>query len=525
MAPGPHNGTVPLNQEVLANPRRWPLRVATTVIATAIVMLVLAAAAGGAWLLLRSAVHGAIDSTDRDRAVDVARQLVVHGPQASLDLVSEPLSGVDMVRIVTPSDGVLAGQVTHGLENVPVLPPPAAGEIVQRQLDAPNGADLRITSVGVDVRGTTFAVDVASDSDRYDSLLATGAFLFLAFVPVAGLATAVFVHHAMGRALRPVEAIRSRVAEISTSGHGERVPVPEGEDEIARLARTMNAMLARLDAARTAQVAFVGDASHELRSPLSTLSTMLELSSTSGTPVDVETVDDLLLPEVQRMRSMVEDLLLLAKNDERGMPLRLDDVDLDDIVLSEAARVRGLGGAGTGGSGGVVGSGTGSSGGSGGSGGSGSAGSLEVAVAVEPARLVGDPDALLRVVRNLVDNARRHARDRVSLELSVDRTNPSAPRAVIVVDDDGEGVPPAQRATVFDRFARLDADRARGKGGSGLGLAIVAEITRSHGGSVRTEDAPGGGARFVVELPVESLSDDFDDDPGTDPIDPTDPAA
>lgn len=484
-----------MNRRALTDPRRWPLRVATTVIAAAIVILVLAAAAGGAWLLLRSAVHGAIDSTDRDRAVDVARQLVVRGPQASLELVSEPLSGVDMVRIVTPAEGVLAGQVTRGLETVTTLPPPAAGEVLQRQVTAPNGADLRITSVGVDVRGTTFAVDVGTDSDRYDSVLSAGAFLFLAFVPVAGLATAVFVHHAMGRVLRPVESIRSRVAEISTSGHGERVPVPEGEDEIARLARTMNEMLARLDAARTAQVAFVGDASHELRSPLSTLSTMLELSSTSGTPVDVETVDDLLLPEVQRMRSMVEDLLLLAKNDERGMPLRLDDVDLDDIILSEAARLRGLGGA---------------------------AGSpLAVAVSVEPARLVGDPDALLRVVRNLVDNARRHAREQVTLGLTVDRSDPSAPRAVVVVDDDGEGVPPGQRTTVFDRFARLDADRARGTGGSGLGLAIVAEITRSHGGSVRTEDAPGGGARFVVELPVEELSGlselsgdfGFDDDP------------
>src|SRR5699024_9642614 len=153
-----------------------------------------------------------------------------------------------------------------------------------------------------------------------------------------------FVHLAMGRVLRPVESIRSRVAEISVSGRGERVPVPEAEDEIARLARTMNAMLARLDAARTAQAAFIGGASHELRRPLSTVTTMLELSSTSGTPVDVATVDDLLLPEVLRMRSMVEDLLMLAKNDERGMPLRDEDVDLDDIVLSEAARLRGLGG-------------------------------------------------------------------------------------------------------------------------------------------------------------------------------------
>ena len=485
---------MPLNREALTTPRRWPIRVATTVIATGIVILVLAAAAGGAWLLLRSAVHGAIDSADRARAVEVAGGLAARGPQASLELVSEPLSGVDLVRVVAPDGRVLAGQVTRGLENVPALPSPAPGQVIQRDLDAPNGADLRLTSVGVEARGGTFAVDVATDTDRYDSLLATGAVLFLAFVPVAGLATAVFVHYAMGRVLRPVESIRSRVAEISASGRGERVPVPEAEDEISRLARTMNAMLARLDAARTAQVAFVGDASHELRSPLSTLSTMLELSSTSGTPVDVETVDELLLPEVQRMRTMVEDLLLLAKNDERGRPLRRDDVDLDDIVLSEAARLRGLVGGGGGGGGGGDGSG-------------GDGGGLEVAASVEPARLVGDADALQRVVRNLVDNARRHARDRIALRLTVDRTTPGAPRAVVCVDDDGEGVPPDQRDSVFDRFARLDADRARGKGGSGLGLAIVAEITRSHGGSVRAEDAPGGGARFVVELPVEPAED------------------
>ena len=457
---------------------------ATTVIATSIVMLVLAVAAGGAWLLLRSAAHGAIDSADRNRAVDVARALSDRGPRVALELVAEPMSGVDLVRIVAPGGRLVAGQVTRGLEDAPALPAPAAGETVQHQLEAPNGTELRVTSVGVDVGGVTMAVEVGTETGRYDTVLAAGAILFLSFVPVAGLATAVFVHYAMGRVLRPVEAIRARVAEISASGRGERVPVPEAEDEIARLAHTMNGMLARLDATRTAQVAFVGDASHELRSPLSTLSTLLELSSTSGTPVDVGTVDELLLPEVQRMRSMVEDLLILAKNDERGVPLRLDDVDLDDIVLSEAARLRGLGGP----------------------------DAPEVTVSVEPARLVGDPDALLRVVRNLVDNARRHARGRVALGLTVDRTDPAAPRAVVTVDDDGEGVPPDQRDTVFDRFARLDADRARGKGGSGLGLAIVAEITRTHGGSVRVEDAPGGGARFVVELPVEA-SPEFPDDP------------
>lgn len=469
-----------MNRDLLAHPRRWPIRLTTTVVATAVVTLVLTVAAGGAWLVLRWAVHDAIDTTDRERALNVAADLARHGPGAAFDLISQPASGVDLVRIAGPGNRLLAAQVTHGLEELGPLPVPAVGEILEQEVRSPDGVDLRVTSVGVDLGGATFVVEVGTDTSRYATMLDAGAVLFLGFVPVAGLATAVFVSYAMGRVLRPVESIRTRVAEISVSGRGERVPVPEADDEIARLAGTMNAMLARLDAARTAQVAFVGDASHELRSPLSTLSTMLELSSTSRTPVDVETVDELLLPEVVRMRSMVEDLLLLAKNDERGVPLRREDTDLDDIVLSEAARLRGVGGPETG-------------------------TPLEVTVRVEPARLVGDPDALLRVVRNLADNARRHARSAVTLELTVDRSAPDAPRAALTVDDDGEGVPPDQRATVFDRFARLDADRGRDSGGSGLGLAIVAEITRSHGGSVHVADAPGGGARFVVELPVEPL--------------------
>lgn len=467
-----HNGRVRTLPHALGRPRRWPIRVTTTVVATLIVSIVLALAAGGAWLVLRSAVHGAIDATARNRAVDIANSFTSRGPEGALGLVSEPSAGVDLVRIVSPTGDLLAARATRGLEKVGPLPPPPAGAVTVYAVRAPDGADLRVTSVGMEFGGRTFVVEVGTDTGRYDPILDASALLFLGFVPIAGLATAVFVAFAIGRVLRPVESIRSRVAEISVSGRGEQVPVPPAEDEIARLARTMNAMLARLDAARTAQVAFVGDASHELRSPLSTLSAMLELSSTSGRPVDVGTVDELLLPEVVRMRTLVEDLLLLAKNDERGSPLRREEVDLDDILLTEAGRLRELGGP-------------------------------EISVTVEPARLVGDPDALLRVVRNLVDNARRHARSRISLSLTVDRTAPGGPRAVVTVDDDGDGVPPEQHDTVFDRFARLDPDRGRDTGGSGLGLAIVAEITRSHGGSVHVADAPGGGARFVVELPVE----------------------
>ena len=473
-----------MSEGVLTRPSRWPIRVATTATATLVVLLVMALACGGAMLALRSSVHRSADTTALDRAHDVGDALRDRGPIAATNMVVEPAHGVDLVRIVRADGVLLASRPARGVADLDRFPAPPPGGAAVHDVDTPAGVEYRVTTISVDTPGGTFLVHVGTDTRRNDQVLDAVALLLGLFVPIAGLATGVFTWVTMGRVLRPVESIRARVAEISASDLGERVPVPEAEDEVARLARTMNEMLARLDAARRAQVAFVGDASHELRSPLSTLSTMLELSSTSGRPVDVDTVDDLLMPEVQRMRAMIEDLLL-AKIDERGRPMRNEDVDLDDIVLAEATRLRGM-----------------------------TAGDLRVRIAVEPARLVGDPDALVRVVRNLADNARRHAHGTVDLTLSVDRTDPAAPRATVIVDDDGDGVPPEQRRQVFDRFARLDQARGRDSGGSGLGLAIVTETARVHGGTAAVTDSPTGGARFTVTLPVEPLDAPEEDDEG-----------
>ncbi|MEK6312138.1 MAG: ATP-binding protein, partial [Curtobacterium sp.] len=171
------------------------------------------------------------------------------------------------------------------------------------------------------------------------------------------------------------------------------------------------------------------------------------------------------LDEGARLEDLVTSLLLLTRVDERGVE-RDTAVDLDDVVLVEAVRLRGLG--------------------------------VTVdAGAVGAARAAGDPVLLGRVVRNLVDNAARHAGSKVVLGLAVD-----AREVVLTVDDDGTGVPVEQRERVFERFVRLDEGRARDAGGSGLGLAIVHDVVRAHGGSVAVSDAPGGGARFVVRLPV-----------------------
>ncbi len=289
--------------------------------------------------------------------------------------------------------------------------------------------------------------------------------------PIILAVAAATTYQLVGRTLRPVEAIRTEVAEISRTGVARRVPVADTDDEIATLAVTMNEMLDALAFAREQQIRFVGDSSHELRSPLVTILGLLELAVRTGDPIDSETVSTLLLPEAQRLRDLVDDLLLLARADESGgLRPSLEEVDLDDIVNDEVTRLD-------------------------------LTTDLEISATVLPVRVAGDRDQLGRVVRNLCDNAVRHADSAVSVTMVVD------PESVTVrVADDGPGIPPVDdRARVFDRFVRLDDSRDR-RGGTGLGLSIVDEIVRAHHGTVTVFDTDGGGCTIggVVTAPGRS---------------------
>jgi signal transduction histidine kinase len=301
------------------------------------------------------------------------------------------------------------------------------------------------------------------------ALLAVGSPVIIALVVVG-------TYRLVGAALSPVEAIRARVASISSTDLAQRVPIPATRDEIAHLAATMNGMLARLERGRAAQHRLVSDASHELRSPLSTITAALEMASGRPELMDNELIDESLLPEARRMRQLIEDLLLLARSDEDAMELRRDDVDVDDLLLAEASRLRAIG-------------------------------SVHTVTHIQPCRTVGDRVALARVIRNLVDNAVRHAASTVTMDC-----RPAAGRAVITIADDGPGIPAQDRARVFERFVRLDPARTRSSGGSGLGLSIVEQIVRSHDGTVAVGDAAHGGAVFTLTLPLaqqDSAGTDF----------------
>jgi signal transduction histidine kinase len=282
---------------------------------------------------------------------------------------------------------------------------------------------------------------------------------FLIVVGVAGWFLA-------GRALGPVERIRSRVQGIESSDLTERVPVPETEDEVARLAATMNEMLDRLEAGQATQRRFVADASHELRSPLSTLAAGLEVIQPAAQGQSWQDLHGLMRGEAERMRRLVENLLLLAKADDAALPMQRTEVDLDDVVDTEVLRLR-------------------------------QSGELKVSSDVHPVRVVGDPLRLGQLIRNLVDNAVRAAHSAVRLTVGE-----YDGKAVVTVEDDGDGIPEADRVRVFERFVRLDTSRARASGGSGLGLSIVLEIVKAHHGTVTLSAAAGGGTTATVILPL-----------------------
>jgi diguanylate cyclase (GGDEF)-like protein/PAS domain S-box-containing protein len=259
------------------------------------------------------------------------------------------------------------------------------------------------------------------------------------------IATAVFSLLAMavtwrvtGRALRPVEDITRRVEEISAAGSGDRVPEPASRDEIGHLARTVNTMLDRLDGAALAQRQFVADASHELRSPLAVIRTEVEVGLAHPARTDWPATAAAVLQETDRLELLVDDLLVLARHDERPTPTADTTCDVEEVVLAEAARQRRVP-VDTGG--------------------------------VLAGRVAARSGDITRVVRHLLDNATRHAAAAVRVELrAVDG------KVVLHVDDDGDGIPEADRTRIFERFARLDDSRARDAGGAGLGLAVVAAV-------------------------------------------------
>ncbi len=467
--------------------RRLGVRVRSALAATLVVALALAAAATVLVVLLQRSLVAGVDSAVTARARQVTRQIPADGlggdgskPRVALAAaVDAPAARTSVVQVLAPDGTVAAASEDIKRQGPLVTARAEPGEVIRQDRRLPSdeeeaeGEDeeqdrFRVVTTAVATEDGAYLVmagqslGAVEDSTRtVVSLLAVG---YPVLLVVVGAATFWFV----GRSLRPVEAIRAKVAGIGGRELTERVPVPTAQDEVARLAVTMNQMLDRLEAAQRSQRRFVADASHELRSPIATLKAAAEIALVHrGRSGDdpLEAAEGTLI-ETARLERLVDDLLLLARADERGLRPDPGEVDLDDLLAAEAARARVTTG-------------------------------LTVRAGITAARVLGDRHQLAQVLRNLVDNAARHAATEVILTL-----HHEGALAVVQVSDDGPGIPMADRERVFDRFVRLEESRERARGGAGLGLAIAREIATAHGGTVAVMDSPAG-ALVRLTLPLQ----------------------
>jgi len=432
--------------------RHWfgSVRVRITFAAAGLVAIGLSAASFGLVRAVHANLLSEIRRTNNDELSMIARQLAAGRAPDQVNLPTDPGAGGPPSILVQGPDGQLFNlDQRRAFPGLRPAPPPASDSVrAQARVATQQGQVTLIAqrSVG-EVNRTVHSVT--------DALLLG--------VPALVAATALLAWYLAGRALHPVEAIRAEAAAITGSTIHRRVPEPDAGDEVGRLARTMNEMLDRLEESSVRQRQFVSDASHELRSPVAAIRAQLEVALRRGDEADWPQVARRVLDEDDRLEDAVSELLELARVEE-ATPEPVD-VDLDDLVLEEANRVRPV--------------------------------PIDTS-RVSGGRVVGDRRQLQRLVRNLLDNASSHARGQVAASVGTGDGS-----VWLVVDDDGPGIPPADRARVFDRFTRLDEGRGRAGGGAGLGLAMVRSIAERHGGAVAIDDAPIGGARLVVRLPAD----------------------
>jgi len=448
---------------------RWGIRKRSVL--SAVVVVTFSLLVGGAFLLLvlQSSLTSAAWSNLSVRANDVARLLAEEGiEETQSTLAEDPRSG-ERVQIVDSSNRVVAWS-SRRVRGDPISAlRPAPGKTAKEQLaqvPALSGDDeVLVSARGVEVHGKPYVVLVAAPLEVQTETLRTVGLLLLAAAPLLVALVAVAVWVLVGQSLKTVERIRRQVSEIDGRRLSERVEVPPTGDEIAALASTMNEMLDKLEHSNNSHRAFFSDASHELRSPLSTLVTTAEVASLDKSGKTWLDMQQTVISESSRMQSLVEDLLTLAKVDAHQLQLHMQDVDLEDVLDSEINRLR-------------------------------TVSSLEITSALQPVRVRGDERRLAQVFRNLLDNAARHARSRIVVGMER-----RAGEVVVSVDNDGEIIGPEDRHRVFERFARLDASRSTDGGGSGLGLAISREIMGAHGGTVVAAESDGW-CRFQVRLPT-----------------------
>lgn len=446
---------------------KWSRRSVRVRAMTAAVLVVgLALATGGVVMvaLLRDSLAASVLDGARSRAEIIATTLLSGRLPDELPVNDE---NEELVQIYDPTGTVLVA--SRNVIGIPPLVPPGRSPTDTPIRDPVGDSELAVaTTTTLTPRGPLTVlvgrslISVSESTGTVTRELAIGLPVLLGVVAVTSWLL-------VGWSLAPVEATRREVDEISSAALHRRVGEPAGHDVFARLSRTMNRMLARLEQAQRRQRRLVADASHELRSPVAALRQHAEVALRHPDRSGVRRLAETVLAESARLQRLIDDLLLLARADEHALRLGGAPIDLDDLVFDEAERLRRLS-------------------------------ALRVdTTAVSAGRVDGDAMGLQRVLFNLGENACRHAKHGIWFAMSYQRGH-----IVLTVDDDGDGIAEQDRDRVLERFVRLDEARARDSGGAGLGLAIVRDLTVAHGGTVTITDSPHGGARVSLSFPAST---------------------
>jgi len=444
--------------------RGWSLRLRLTVLTAVLLCVTLVAGAVALTTVLSRSRVAALDGIARDRAVTIAALAADDRLPAALP-VAEPRE----IAQLLDASGLVIASSPNASRTLPVLVP---SDLAALRSTAHDGVLITTAATTYDdaarvaVRATTYRgapVTVVATVPLAEVRGLLGA-LRVALVVVVPLLTGLLawvIWMVLGRALLPVEQLRRAAAQVARSGGPGSLPVRDADDELGALARTLNEMLDRLEGAAARQRTFTADAAHELRSPLAAVRASIDVARAHPAAYSTAELAEDLEGEVLRMQALVDDLLLLAR--VGSAPVVRSLIDLQRLANDAVGAARPVDGIDVG----VAGSGT----------------------------ALGDPAAVGRVVRNLVDNASRHASTRVLVTVD---------DGAVTVEDDGHGVPEADRKRVFERFVRLDEARERDSGGSGLGLAIALEVAREQGGDVTLARSVLGGLRAELRLPVDA---------------------
>jgi two-component system, OmpR family, sensor kinase len=454
---------------------RIPVRIRLVIAFAAVMAVVLTATGMFVYLRVADELGGTIDRELSARLASAVTIVRDDGDDLG-DPDDDPLAAVDQGGLVQVLDsaGKVAGSNEPALGANPVLSPAQVralrdGETLDVTVVALD-EDLRLAAAPAEDDGETYTVIAGASVEQRQEALADLSRVLLLGGPIALLLAALAGYGVAAGALRPVEHMRSRAADLFAAGEaGQRLPVPPARDEISSLGTTLNAMLARIDRAFERERAFTSDASHELRTPLSILKTEVDLALEGGrTQAELVGALESVSEETDRLSRLAEDLLVLARTDEGRLPLSVEPLELGALAQRVGGRFAARAAA--------------------------EGRALHVADG-DDVRLRADPLRLDQALTNLIDNALRYGAGDVGV-----RAERRDGRAELHVTDAGAGLPPELGERVFDRFARADAEGARA--GAGLGLSIVAAIARAHGGDVHAETRAEGGADVWISLPA-----------------------